>query len=266
VGNAEQLSETPEAVLCEAIDGGVILTIHAPSTRNACSIEMRQGLLAYLRAAQASQACRFIVLTGSEANFCSGGRLQPDAGPDAERTRRNVGILQDVVRELHLGPKPTVAAVEGVAFGAGLSLASACDFIAAAESARFCASFGRVGLMPDGGLAWTLPQRVGHPVARDMMLTAREVRGPEALQIGLADMVVPDGQALASAIEAARRYLGLAPLSIAATKRVLGSRQGSLDDVLSAELDEQPRLSGSEDYAEGRAAFRDKRPAHFSGR
>lgn len=260
------VSEEQEAIRCETVDDGLILTIHAPATRNACSVEMRTELLAHLRAARDLPSCKFIVLTGSGANFSSGGRLAPGFDPDPERTRRNVAILQDVVRELHLGPKPTVAAVEGVSFGAGLSLAAACDFLVASENARFSASFGRVGLMPDGGLAWTLPHRVGHAVARDMMLTAREVRAAEAMLIGLADQLVGVGQALECALGAARRYLRQAPLSLAATKRVLGGGHSSLDDVLGAELHEQPLLSLSEDYAEGRAAFREKRPANFSGR
>jgi 2-(1,2-epoxy-1,2-dihydrophenyl)acetyl-CoA isomerase len=266
VNELTQLSEPQETVLCEVVEDGVILTIHAPATRNACTIEMRQALLGHLETAMTSASCRFIILTGAAANFCSGGRLAPGAEPDVERTRRNVGILQDVVRALHQGPKPTVAAVEGVSFGAGLSLAAACDFVVAGEGARFCASFGRVGLMPDGGLAWTLPHRVGHTVSRDMMLTAREVQAPEAHHIGLVDQVVGEGKALEGALGAARRYLGIAPLALAATKRLLGGLHASLDDMLAAELDEQGRLTETEDYSEGRAAFRDKRPARFSGR
>jgi len=254
-----------EGVFRTHSDGAVILTLHAPAFRNACSVEMRKVLLAYLEEASADAACRFIVLTGSGGHFCSGGRLPVDPVPDPERTRRNVAVLQGIASILYRGPKPTVAAVEGLAFGAGLSFALACDYLVAGDSARFCASFARVGLMPDTGLAWTLPQRVGGSRARDMLLTAREVQGEEALAIGLVDALVPAGEALARALEAGARYGGIAPLAIAATKRVLGDGHGSLEAVLAAEAVEQPQLTLSHDYAEGRAAFREKRKPAFSG-
>src|SRR3546814_16239312 len=101
----------------------VVLTLNAPKVRNAISLDMRERLLEALRDASASPECRGIVLTGAEANFCAGGQLQQDtaaSGPDPQRTRRNIAILHDIVRILSAGPKPTVAAVEGYAYGAGL--------------------------------------------------------------------------------------------------------------------------------------------------
>jgi 2-(1,2-epoxy-1,2-dihydrophenyl)acetyl-CoA isomerase len=253
-----------EDVIRENEDGAVVLTLHAPAFRNACSVEMREALLEHLRNATEERDCRYIVLTGAGGNFCSGGRVRPGAKPDPEKTRRNVGVLQDIARLLYRGPKPTVAAVEGFAFGAGLSLATACDYIVAGEGVRFCASFGKVGLMADAGLAWTLPQRVGGTRARDLLLTGREIGGEEAVVIGLADRLVPAGEARGAAIEAGRRYAAMAPLSLAATKRVLEGN-ASLDAVLAAEALEQPQLTLSQDYAEGRAAFQEKRAPVFRG-
>ena len=257
----EQLDD---AVIREENNGAVILTLHAPAFRNACSVEMREALLNHLRDAVQDNACRYIVLTGSSGHFCSGGRLKVDAKPDPERTRRNVSVLQDIARLLHGGPKPTLAAVEGFAFGAGFSLAVACDYVVAAQGARFCASFGRVGLMADAGLCWTLPQRIGAARARDLLLTTREVHDEEAQRIGLIDQLVPAGEALDHALRAGERYGATAPLSLAATKRVLDGKT-SLDAVLEAEAVEQPMLSLSQDYAEGRAAFREKRRPMFRG-
>jgi len=254
-----------EAILCDQVDGAVILTLHAPAFRNSCSPAMREVLLEQLQSASSDDTCRFIVLTGAAGHFCSGGRVSTDIKPDMERTRRNVGVLQDIARLLHRGPKPTIAAVEGAATGAGFSLAMACDYVVAGDGARFCASFVKVGLLADAGLAWTLPQRVGAARARDLLLTGREVRGPEAKALGLVDLLVPAGESLKAALGSGERYAGVAPLAIAATKRLMGASHNSLDDVLAAEAQEQPQLTLSHDYAEGRAAFREKRAPKFRG-
>lgn len=254
-----------EAILCERADGAVVLTLHAPAFRNSCSPAMREALLEQLQSASNNDSCRFIVLTGAGGHFCSGGRLSTDIKPDVERTRRNVGVLQDIARLLHRGPKPTIAAVEGAATGAGFSLAMACDYVVAGEGARFCASFVKVGLLADAGLAWTLPQRVGASRTRDLLLTGQEIRGPEAKALGIVDQLVPAGDSLKVALNSGQRYAGVAPLSVAAIKRVMGESHNSLDDVLAAEAREQPQLTLSQDYAEGRAAFREKRAPRFRG-
>lgn len=253
-----------DEILQHEADGTVILTINAPDFRNACSVEMRIALLERLREASEMASCRAIVLTGAGGHFCSGGRLPPNQAPDPERTRRNGAYLQEIARILHVGPKPTVAAVEGIAFGAGFAMAMACDYVVAGEGARMSASFARVGLVADTGIAWTLPKRIGASRARDLLLTGREVRGSEIGSLGLADELVPQGQALEAALVASHRYRAVAPLALAATKRMLG-QCNSLEAVLAAEAQEQPELTLSQDYAEGRAAMREKRTPVFRG-
>ncbi|RYY25842.1 MAG: enoyl-CoA hydratase/isomerase family protein [Sphingomonadales bacterium] len=248
----------------------VVFTLNAPQTRNAISLEMREQLLGYLKEATNSPTIRAIVLTGAEGNFCSGGALQPINGqaalkPDAQRTRRNIAMLQDIVRILSAGPKPTIAAVEGYAYGAGLSLAAACDVLVAGDTARFCASFGKIGLMADAGLIWSLPQRVGPAKAREIMLTGRVVDAAQAGEIGLANHVVPAGGALEEAKAIANGFANIAPLAIASMKRVLARGPNSLEDVLHAESDAQPVLTLSQDYVEGRAAFKERRAPVFRG-
>lgn len=247
----------------------VVLTLNVPQLRNAISLEMRETLLKYLTDAVESPTTRSIVLTGAGGHFCSGGQLQPTNGsapkPDAQRTRRNIVILQDIVRVLSAGPKPTIAAVEGYAYGAGLSLAAACDVLVSGDTARFCASFGKIGLMADAGLIWSLPQRVGPARAREIMLTGRVVDATEAGQIGIANHVVPAGSSLDAALAIAETFRGIAPLAIASMKRILARGPNSLEDVLHAESDAQPILSMSQDYAEGRAAFKERRTPVFHG-
>lgn len=259
-----------DLVLRETVGDVVIVTLNAPQTRNAISLEMRMELLGFLEEATNSPAVRSIIVTGAADNFCSGGQLQPTNGtsapkPDAQRTRRNIAMLQDIVRILSGGPKPTIAAVEGYAYGAGLSLAAACDVLVASSTARFCASFGRIGLMADAGLIWSLPQRVGASRAREIMLTGRVVDADEAEQIGLANRQVPAGGARDAALAIAQGFSHVAPLAIASMKRVLARGPNSLEDVLHAESDAQPVLTLSQDYVEGRAAFKERRVPVFRG-
>ena len=258
-----------DSVTREQLDAVCVLTLDSPATRNALSVEMRIVLRDHLRAAMADETVRVVVLTGAGGHFCSGGKLQPAGpgadSPDAHRTRTNMGIMHDVVRELVGAPKPVIAAVEGYAFGAGLSLASACDLIVAADGAKFCAAFGRVGLMADGGLLWTLTRRVGAGRARDLLLTARIVEAAEAARIGLADRAAPAGAALKAAGALAAEIAALAPLPLAATKQALANGADTLEGVLATEADVQARLTYTADYLEGRAAFKEKRAPRFTG-
>ena len=163
------------------------------------------------------------------------------------------------------GPKPVLAAVEGSAFGAGMSLAVACDFVIAAQGARFAASFAKIGLSADAGLTWLLPQRIGYSRSRWLMISADIVDVDQALAIGLADELSPTGGALDAARASANQISALAPLSIAAVKATLANPPETLDEVLNTELDNQVRLVTSADYIEGRTAFIEKRAPVFIG-
>ncbi len=159
--------------------------------------------------------------------------------------------------------RPYVAAVEGVAYGAGLSLALACDHIVATPDTRFCVPFVHVGLAPDLGLLWTLPRRVGLGRARDMMLGAEPVDGAEAMRIGLADRLAAPGEALAAAVGRAEVFARGAPAALAATKAALRHAGASLAAMLDFEAATQTMLLGTQDHAEGKAAFVERRPAVF---
>ena len=257
-------------VLLEQEDGVAILTLSAPQRRNALSTAMRVALRDQLRGRSESDDVRELVLTGAGGHFCSGGDITEMAPPgeptDPVIGRRRLDILHEVARILSGGPKPVVAAVDGFAFGAGMSLALACDWVIAAEDARFAAAFGKIGLMADSGLLWALPRRMGLPRAKDLLLTARTVEAAEALMLGMVDAVVPVGQARAAALKKAAQYRSVAPRAIAATKQTLARSPASFDELLLIEADVQLPLALSKDHEEARRAFLEKRSPVFTGR
>lgn len=250
--------------VAEARDGGVLtLTLDYPARRNALSLALREQLHDLLESAQAEEAVRAIVLTGAEGIFCSGGDISgmnvEDAVTGLDRMRRTHRIIRLMVA----GRLPIVAAVEGWCVGAGLSLACACDTVVTAEDARFMAGFGRVGLIADLGLPFTLPARIGAGRARQMFLYGTQFEAPAAERIGLVDEVVPKGMALAVATERARFLAAQAPLPIALTKAVLAD---GLERALEAERHAQTACFLSPGHAEGKAAFLAKREPDFRRR
>lgn len=264
------MNDTANGIIDTLENGIAVLTLNAPARKNALSTELRFGLLATLEKYIADPACRAIVLTGAAQTFCAGGdisQMQPPPGvTPREYSLKRMTALHDSVRHIAAGPKPVVAAVEGHAAGAGMSLAAACDYVVAAEDSKFVASFGRIGLAADCGLLWSLPNRVGPAKARDLLLTARTVSGPEALKLGLADEVVARGATLARAIEKAKSYATTAPLAIALTKRVMAGELDDLNVSLASEIEWQAELRATADHQEAREAFLQKRTPKFQGR
>lgn len=244
-----------------------VLTLDAEKRLNALSLAMRVALRDRLREAQEEPGVRSIVITGAGTAFSAGGDVRQMAEkPTPAVSRQRLDVLHDVVRLILAGPRPVVAAVEGVAYGAGFSIAAACDHVVAAEGSRFSAAFGRLGLVADCGLFWTLPQRIGLGATRDLLMTGRPFEAAEAKQLGVVDSLVAQGGALSAAMEQARRYEAIAPLAIAATKSALARRPASLDDALQMEADLQAFLRGTEDHAGACAAFLAKQPMTFNGR
>ena len=254
-------------VLTELRDAVAIVTLNNPRARNALARELIVGLTEKIDGLMSNKACRAIVLTGAEGTFSSGG--------DVSRMVSDRQILDSriwlktahrMIRGIVNAEKPVVAAVEGYAYGAGLSLATASDFVVAADNAKFCAAFAKVGLVADMGLFFTLAQRVGVPMAKRMIMLAEVVDSTRAEHIGIADRIVPAGQALTEAIEVAKQYIDVAPLPLALTKAVYAKGCSSLDDALFAEVDYQSMLFLTEDHVGAAKAFREKRKPTFNGR
>lgn len=250
-------------------DDIALVRMNAPANRNALTKDMCIELANGLAVAQADTAVRAIVLTGSGGEFCAGGDMKAaiaDDDPPAIRTPRLLALLHRLAREIACGPKPVIAAVDGHAFGAGLSLVTVADYVVAGPTARFCAAFGRVGLFPDAGLVWSLPNRVGPVRARQMVLTANVVDVQTAADWGLVDEIDTSDDTVKRALENARDYTRIAPLAAASVRATMGIEAVDMEAAFAAEIRIQPILTDSADYAEARAAFAKKRRATFTGR
>ncbi|MET1232282.1 MAG: enoyl-CoA hydratase-related protein [Candidatus Limnocylindrales bacterium] len=248
-------------------DAGVrTLTLDRPDALNALDRELKDVLLAALRGAARDRAVRAVVLTGAGRAFCAGQDLRErgDGAPSLAGELRERYI--PIVEALHRLEKPVVAAVNGVAAGAGFSLALACDLRVMSETATFISAFGRIGLVPDSGLSWFLPRLVGPARAAEIIFTTDPVDAVTAERIGLVERVVPADACLAEAEALAARLATGAPLAIGLAKRSLAF---SLEHDLAASLAFEAELQGiagrSADHAEGVAAFAEKRAPTFTG-
>jgi 2-(1,2-epoxy-1,2-dihydrophenyl)acetyl-CoA isomerase len=260
---AEPVVHEP-AVLRERHGAVRLLRLNRPGRRNALNLPDRELLLAELMSAEAEPAVRAVVLTGAGEVFSAGGDIR-SMSPDPEVAHRRLQLVNDIARVMLTGGTPIVAAVEGGAFGLGLSLACAADLVVAGRSARFAASFAKIGLVADTGLFYTLPRCVGAGRARELMLTARNVTADEAERIGLLDVVVDDGDAVDRALSLAADLAASSPAATAALKKILAQEDQSLDGVLASEERVQVQLLAGTDSAEGRAAFLERRQPIFPG-
>jgi 2-(1,2-epoxy-1,2-dihydrophenyl)acetyl-CoA isomerase len=248
------------------VDGPVAtLTLDRPAALNSLTVPVKVALREALEGLAADQTVRAVILTGAGRAFCAGQDLaereEPDAVPlDVELRER----YNPIIRALRSMGQPVIAAVNGVAAGAGASLAFACDIRIAAEEARFVLAFGRIGLVPDSGATWFLPRLVGPAKAAELALVGDTVDAAEALRIGLVSQVVPADRLPAEARALADRVAEGAPLALALTKEAL-QRSGTitLDDALDGEAKLQGIAGASADHAEGLAAFREKRAPRF---
>jgi 2-(1,2-epoxy-1,2-dihydrophenyl)acetyl-CoA isomerase len=250
------------------IDNGVAtLTLDRPDALNSLTVPLKEALIRAFADITADPAVRVVILTGAGRAFCAGQdlreRLEPDAAPLATEIRERYNPLIRSIREL---PKPVIAAVNGVAAGAGASLAFAADIRIAADSASFVLAFGRVGLIPDSGATWLLQRLVGASKAAEMALTTDPLTAADAERFGLVAKVVRGADLLDEAHTVARRLAALAPRALALTKQAFASAaESTFEEALALEANFQGLAGDTADHREGIAAFIEKRPAQFSG-
>lgn len=256
-----------DTVLRDVSDGVLTLTLNRPDALNSFTVEMKEGLLAALKDAARDKEIRAVILTGAGRAFSAGQDLKERQGPDAAdlgtelRLRYNPIVL--AMRRLE---KPIVGAINGVAAGAGISIAMACDILIAAENATFIEAFSRVGLVPDTGSTWFLPRLVGSARAAEMMFTADPIDAATAERIGLINRAVPNEKLMAEATALAQRLATAAPIALALAKRALNrAYEMNLEQALDFEAQLQSIAGRSADHREGVTAFVEKRPPRFSG-
>ena len=260
-----------QTILLETAAGIARLTLNRPERLNSFNTEMHAEVQDALAALQREGSARVLVITGAGRGFCAGqdlsdrvvapGGAPPDLGASIERG------YKPLILALRRLPLPVIAAVNGVAAGAGANIALACDLVLAARSATFIQAFARIGLVPDSGGTWILPRLVGHARALGLALLGDKLPAEQAAQWGLIWRCVDDAQ-LGTEVDTLARQLAAAPSrGLARTKQaMLEGWSRTLEQQLDIERDYQQELGHSDDYAEGVAAFMEKRVARFTGR
>lgn len=254
-------------VLTHDEDAVRVITLNRPERRNAIDIPLRLELFEALTAADADDRVGVIVLTGAGSVFCSGGDISTMQLMSERDARERAELAQRIIRVIWETPKPVIAAVEGAAFGAGAALAAACDRVIVASDARFATTFTNVGLAGDMGSFSSLPRRMGVARARQMLLLPEPISAAQAVECGLADALVEPGQTLSAALTDARRLAAGPRRAYGVIKTLLAVTPAMPPvDVLDLEAEQQARLFGSDDFAEGVAAFQQKRRPVFGQR
>ncbi len=255
-----------------SLEGGVLtLTMNRPERMNALSLELGQGMMAAIEAASADPDIGAIVLTGAGRAFCAGGDVKTMAARGEQTAEMRLEILRNRSRlalMIRQCLKPVIAMVNGPAFGAGFSIALACDFRIAGQSARFGTAFGRVGLSGDFGGTYNLTKLVGPMIARELFLLAEPFDADRALKLGILTRLVPDESLREETMAFAKRFADGPRVAIGYIKRnLLAAETEPMERVLEMEaLHQTLRTSQTEDHKEAVRAFAEKRPPVFRGR
>ena len=260
-----------ESVKVDVTDGVATLTLNRPDRLNSFTVAMHSEVREALDAITADRSIRCLVLTGAGRGFCAGQDLSDRAvAPDAEGVDLGASIenyYKPLLQRLRALPMPTIAAVNGVAAGAGANIPFACDVVYAAQSASFIQSFSKLGLVPDCGGTWWLPRLIGPARAMGLTLLGEKLTAIQAAEWGLIWRCVADDQ-LMPTVKAVALQLAAGP-----TRGYVRTRQAidaamllPFDGALDLERDYQRELGRSADYREGVSAFIEKRTAHFTGR
>lgn len=271
MSNAAQTAPAGPVLLEVRHDSIVVLTMNRPDRLNALNNELASELNDSFARIAVDESVRVIVLTGAGRAFCSGGDLgHIRKGRESGDVKQLEPLLRSgmqMVLKMRTMPQPVIAAVNGPAAGAGMNIALAADFRIAAEDASFGQNFAKVGLFPDYGGTFFLPELVGPSKAAELFYTGDMIDAETAFRLGLVNRVVPAAQLEAEVKTFAQKIAQGPPLAIRATRRALfGGGQKALEEALENEVQQQMKCFPSEDCGEGIRAFFEKRPPKFQGR
>lgn len=260
-----------DTVLVDVSEGVATITLNRPESMNACSLELKSALIGALGEVRDNPSARAVVLTGRGRAFCVGQDLREHADLLEAGDPAPLATVREhynpIARSIVDMPKPVIAAVNGMAAGAGASFAFAADFRVAAESAGFLLAFANVGLSLDSGASWLLPRLVGYARATALALLADPVPAEQALQMGLVNAVVADDRVLVAAQELATRLAAGPTAAYAAIKESLTyAATATFDESLEKEAEMQARTGATEDHRAATAAFLAKERPRFTGR
>jgi len=257
-------------ILVEKRDGYRIITLNRPRRLNAFTIPMHQALAAAVADAESDQTCRALLLTGSGRAFCSGQDLNERVLPSGEVVVPGEGLkkyFNPLVLKLRALPFPVVCAVNGIAAGAGLNVALACDIVLAARSATFTQVFAKIGLIPDAGGTWLLPRLVGQAKARGLALLAEPLSADQAEQWGLIWKALPDAMLMAEAEKICAEFAQGPTVAYGLIKRALDAAEDNdLATQLDLEAQSQREAGSTEDYKGAVRAFLAKQKPAFTGK
>ena len=250
-------------------EGPRLLTLNRPGVANAMNTQMGRDLLAFfdeINAAPAPHRC--IVLTGAgERAFCAGGDLKERNGMTDEAWQDQHLLFERMIRAFIGCPVPVIGAVNGAAYAGGCELALCCDFIYAAQTARFALTEVTLGIMPGAGGTQNLPRAVGERRAKEIILTGRPFTAPEAYQWGMVNRLCAPGKVVEEALETGRRIADNAPISVRQAKHAIHvGMQMDLASAMMLEIEAYNRMVPTQDRREGVAAYNEKRKPHFTGR